>query len=81
MASYVLAWFLYAYIADIVTDIWTFLSNWTEGVMVVYFVFAFTISIYAICTRHNKAATDENTGTRKFYVDNFQFRLEFLGTS
>ena len=63
MASYVLTWFLYSYIAEVASDTWTFLSNWTEGIMVVYFIYAFIISIHAVTVRRPSSADGIASGT------------------
>ncbi|CAK8688819.1 unnamed protein product [Clavelina lepadiformis] len=51
MAAYCIAWFLYAYIDVRNDNFYQLLSNWTEGVMNVYFLWAFFVSIYAVVTR------------------------------
>lgn len=61
MAAYTSAWFIYAYVVDFQVKRTTLLSNWTEGLMVTYFLYAFFISIHAVVNR--KRDITENEGT------------------
>lgn len=60
MAAYTSTWFIFAYVTDFELMQTTLLSNWTEGLMVIYFLYSFFISIHALVNR--KRDVNENEG-------------------
>jgi len=48
MMVYVVSWLIIGYIVDLKHNFWQFLSYWTELLLVIYFTYAFGISLYAI---------------------------------
>ena len=44
MMLYVVVWFIVGYAVELEENFWHFLTYWTEGMMVVYFTFAFEVA-------------------------------------
>ena len=69
MMLYVVVWFIVGYTVDLEENFWHFLTYWGEGVMVVYFTFAFGVALHGIFER---SRNDENEKS-KFCLFPFSF--------
>ena len=72
MMLYVFVWFIVGYAVELEENFWHFLTYWTEGVMVVYFTFAFGVALHGIFQKVKENSGDES----KFY-----FNAVFIGLS
>ena len=59
MMLYVVAWMIAGYVLELIENFWQFLSYWAEGVMVVYFIFAFGVALHGLTVQTQKK---ENSG-------------------
>ena len=65
MMLYVVVWFIVGYAVELEENFWHFLTYWIEGVMVVYFTFAFGVVLHGISQKVKENSGDES----KFYFN------------
>ena len=70
MLVYVLDWLVSGYIADLNPKFWQYLSYWTEFILMVYFMYAFGVSVYAFKTTNGSEKDKDEDGKQNNVLKN-----------